>query len=93
MHIHHPEIAKRWEAETPKGKLPHHNNKQTRSMKKPKYPGQLISKMNASKAKTAGSPLRNRKNSNKKMGNKGKKGQDKNMKNGKTPGKLFLNKK
>lgn len=24
LHIHHPEMAKRWEAETPAGKLPEH---------------------------------------------------------------------
>src|SRR5258708_38769157 len=24
MHIHHPKMAKRWERETPKGKLPKH---------------------------------------------------------------------
>ncbi len=24
MHIHHPKIAKRWDKETPKGKLPKH---------------------------------------------------------------------
>lgn len=24
MYVHHPEIAKRWEKETPKGKLPEH---------------------------------------------------------------------
>ena len=28
MHIHHPEIAKRWEAHTPDKKLPQHANKE-----------------------------------------------------------------
>jgi len=33
MHVHHPEMAKRWEKETPKGKLPEHVKKSSAKKK------------------------------------------------------------